>query len=766
LQSSVNSTIEGVGRVGIGSHTARPPNLSDMKRSATNLFRDRNKKQKKPATQESATPRGKAKVPPKPRTPSDRKFAMFEEATKNADTDPDMQTAMQWGKKMVECFWTHFATFDPLDNIANILQREEPSFSEGATKFLKKSKKSYGAALAKAVEKEVLAYRTKRREELDQQQRQALRSKPAVQLLQKPIQRSISAPVLPLDSDLDTIPAVMPAERSIMAAQRNSFYSSGALQVGREASEAYVAVQGVVNKLTCGEVVFATTSTAKETGSIGSYSHRRFGSWSHAGPGSAWAEMFVPSLDRIAQRNIAVGARTPLFFPAQAVDQGVEHMSVIKIGEGKYSQIFAPCNMLASDKPVDLTDWPPMLVRVDNNGGRRSKNVVIRVPRLNGDDRATNDGTMAHAHEEAFNVCEAAYGGFGPSLFAAFFLSDPDPPSLDESPRHAFRFFTIMKRQSVSLDQRSRTSALSALGSPVPRSPGTGRPAGLPAVTCRYLTMLFDTIFEYSARRIVFMDATRGNFMDEEAAFRTVLKFGEVQAVERVNVIDLDPRFYRRLDGAAPEGIWLINTALVLAHMRRIDVKRNFTHKLMNMQLRGGLSVAELLSKVYEEQRHNPRSDWLFSIEWNEIPSQWKPDLESQWKTSIGPQMQQIVGYYFFYAERDSNGRASLETYDRVRCGRNQSAIDSARSRFTTGYITGGGMYAARHFLFAAKDSTVTSLISALLLYVDAAALFKRPELLSNEPYAKPTPLPRMSDPLGPIDGHLGLHLRSSRKIR
>lgn len=278
--------------------------------------------------------------------------------------------------------------------------------------------------------------------------------------------------------------------------------------------------------------------------------------------------------------------------------------------------------------------------------------------------------------------------------------------------------------------------------------------------------MLFDTIFEYSARGIVFMDATRGNFMDEEAAFRTVVKPEEVQAVERVNVIDLDPRFYRRLNGASPEGIWLINTALVLAHMRRIDVKRNFMHKLMNMQLRGGLSVAELLSKVYEDQRHNPRSDWLFSIEWNEIPSQWIPDLESEWKTSIGPQMQQIVGYYFFYAERDGNGRASLETYDRVRCGRNQAAIDSARSRFTTSYISGGGMYAARHFLFATKDKTVTSLISALLLYVDAAALFKRAELLSNEPYAQPAPLPRMGDPLGPIDGHLGLHFRSSRKIR
>jgi hypothetical protein len=206
--------------------------------------------------------------------------------------------------------------------------------------------------------------------------------------------------------------------------------------------------------------------------------------------------------------------------------------------------------------------------------------------------------------------------------------------------------------------------------------------------------------------------------------------------------------------------------ALVLAHMRRVDVKRNFIYKLMNMQLRGGLSVAELLSKVYQEQRTNPRSDWLFSIEWNEIPPQWKPDLESEWKASIGPQMQQIVGYYFFYAERDGNGRAALEAYDIARCGRNQQAIDSTRSRFTTGYITGGGMHTAQHFLFAAKDKTVTSLISALLLYVDAAALFKRAELLSNEPYAQPTPLPRMSEPLGSIDGHLGLHLRSSRKIR
>jgi hypothetical protein len=745
-----------------------------MKRGSADLLQNRTKKQQTQGKGGSTSSRAGPKAAPKPRTPIARKLAMFEEAVKGYESNPDLQTAAQWGQKMVNCFWTHFATFNPLDDIGTILQREEPSFCDGAMKFFKRAKKSSGAAHAKAVEKEVAAYRAKRREELHQQRREALRTTtktttPDSPPRQQPVQRSASAPPLSAIAELAAMPAptsaAMPAERSTMAAARDGFYASGALTVDKTASTASEAVDGVVNKLLCGEVVFATTSTATGTGSVGSYRQDRYGPWAHSGPGSAWSDTFVPSLDRVAQRNIAIGARTPLFFPSQKIEDGVEHMSVIKIGEGKYSQIFAPCNMLAADKAVDVTDWPPMLVRVDKNGVRRAKNVVIRVPRLNSDDRATNDGSMAHAHEEAFNLCEAAYGGYGPSLLAVFFLPDPDPPSIDEPGRHAFRLFTVTTRQSASLEQRIRTSTMAALNSSVPRSLCTALSTELPPFTVRYLTMLFDTIFEYSSRGIVFLDASRGNFMDEEAAFRPAPRPEEVQAVVRVNVIDLDPRFYRRLHGAAPEGIWLLNVALVLAHMRRADIKRNFVHKLMNMPLRGGMAVAEMISKVHKEQQHNAKSGWLFSIDWNEIPPQWKPDLESEWKMSIGPQIQQIVGYYFFYADRDANGCAALEAFDKARYGRNQPLIDSARSRFHLTYIMGGAMHTARHFLLATKDKTVTSLISALLLYIDAAALCKRAELPCNEAYAKPTPLPRMHDPLGPVDAHLGLHLRSSRKF-
>jgi hypothetical protein len=74
-------------------------------------------------------------------------------------------------------------------------------------------------------------------------------------------------------------------------------------------------------------------------------------------------------------------------------------------------------------------------------------------------------------------------------------------------------------------------------------------------------------------------------------------------------------------------------------------------------------------------------------------------------------------------------------------------------------------MYTARHFVYATSDKSVTSLMCALLMYVDSASLFKLPELLSNEPYAKPTPLPRGGEPLGAVDCHLGLDMKSVRKI-
>lgn len=733
------------------------------KRSTADLLRDRSKKQKNGIIGSAAKHSTDPRAPPKPRTPAGRKNAMFEESVNSQDAEKTFPTAMDWGRLMVKCFWQHFAKFDPLQNIGAVLQREEPSFADGVLRFLKKNneKRFYPGANSKAVEKEVVAYRRARREELHQQKRDELRSRPCE--VERSVQRSRLDQVLPVVSETENSPVVALPERSVIGKERNSFYAGAALEIGREADAARAAVDGVINKLTCGEVVFATTPTATASATVGSYRHDRHGPWAHAGDGSGWADVFVPSLDRIAQRNIPVGGRAPLFFPTQKIAEGVDPMNVVKIGEGKYSQIFAPSNMLSTDKRVDLTGWPPMLVRVDKNGVCRSKNVVIRIPRLNSDDRATNDGSIAHAHEEATNICVAAFAGFGPSLLAAFFLPDPDPPSLDDHPRHAFRFVAVMKRQSASLEQRIRTPALAALRSSPLCTIGISRPARLSIHTVRYLTMLFDTVFEYSARGTVYLDAARGNFMDEEAAFRTNPNAEDVGAVDKVNVIDLDPRFYRRLDGAPLESIWLCNISILLAHMRRVDMKQNLIPPMLQMTLRGGMRLGELLCKVYREQQSNPESAWLFSIPWDEIPPQWQPDVESEWKTVIGSQLQQIIGYYFFYAERNGNGCGALQTFDQARYGQSQQAIDSARDRFHSSYISGGGMYTARHFLYATKDKTVTSLIYALLMYVDAKTIFKRPELLGNEPYAQPAPLPRMREPLGAVDSHLGLNMR--RKI-
>lgn len=429
-------------------------------------------------------------------------------------------------------------------------------------------------------------------------------------------------------------------------------------------------------------------------------------------------------------------------------------MRVIKIGQGKYCQIFAPCNILSSDKPPDLTNWPSMLVRTDKNGVRRPTDVVIRLPRLNNDDRATDDGSIANAHEEATNLCEAAIGGFGPTLMAAFFIPDPDPPRLDSPPRHAFRFVSVIKRQSASLDQRSRVLDVSLY------------PSLSQGLMSRYFTMLLDTVFEYSAREIVFLDSTRGNFMDEETARRANANPKDLSAVDRVNVIDLDPRFYLRLHGAPRESVWLFNTVLVLAHIRRVDTKCTLIARMMQMTLHGGMTLADLICKVYREQQHNPSSSWLFSVPWNELPPRWKPHLESDWKNAIGSQLQEIAGYYFFYAERDGCGHNALQVYERACYGRDPNAVEKARAHFNEIYIKGGSMQTARHFLLATKDTSVTSLIYALMMYVDSAALCKRPKLTLDATYVKPTPLPRMHEPFVSADAHLGLLLKSEITVR
>ena len=56
------------------------------------------------------------------------------------DAGVTLPSAMDWGKLMIRCFWEHFATFDPMEDVGIVLQREEPSFTEGVMRFLKQNK--------------------------------------------------------------------------------------------------------------------------------------------------------------------------------------------------------------------------------------------------------------------------------------------------------------------------------------------------------------------------------------------------------------------------------------------------------------------------------------------------------------------------------------------------------------------------------------------------------------------------------------------------
>jgi hypothetical protein len=732
------------------------------KRSGADLLRERNKKKKKiqravsVSSTEDRNRDGDKKKKRAPRTPAERKRAMFEDVIQKDDEfQGNVKTAMDYGKLMVACLWKNLPgpCFLQSNNIPKILKCEEPSFSEGVLFFMKKE--DGGGCMAtnarsKLLEKALVEYRKERRVELENRARKCVLvvESDNTQCEAEVEAEASSSSTLGVSKvkEEDVAPISIPVRPSFVSRTREKFYECASMTVNDVWFKERRAVCNVVNKLTCGEVVFAIVPTANNIGSVGSYKQERQGDWAHAGRGSLWAEVFVPSVDRIAQKEIVVGARELLMSPPLSLADGMDRLHLTKVGEGKYSQIFAPSNVLASDRPVDLTGWPSMLVRVDKNKVRRPKNVVVRVPRLNSNDRTISDGSIAHAHEEAVNICEAAFAGFGPSVLAAFFIPEPDPPLLNEAPHSAFRFFTIMKRQSASLEQRVRSLTTTRRTKSYDSSSypmlclSTSKPNGISQPMVRYITMLLDTVFEYSVRGVVFLDASRGNFMDEEKVFRADVRPADLHAVERVNVIDLDPRFYRRLDGASPESVWLFNTALVLAHIRRADVGRSLVPGILRICLHGSMSIEHLLCKVYKEQKSNPMSQWLFQIPWNELPEKWRPDFESDWRVGIGPQIQQIVGYYFFYSERDGNGNKLLSVY-----------------------VAGGGMHTARHFLYAAtRAKDVSSVICALLMYVDSKVLLNRTELLCSNPYAPPMSLPVVGSTVvsHSRDDYLGLTLK------
>ena len=125
----------------------------------------------------------------------------------------------------------------------------------------------------------------------------------------------------------------------------------------------------------CGEVVFAFNPTTKDAGRVGVYGQDRHAIWAHSGP-DLCGQRCLYRLDRISQ-SIRRRRKHALFLPERTGAGCVVSMSVIKIGQGKYSEIFAraPAHDGQARRPYS---WPPMLTRLDSNGVRRSKNVAIR----------------------------------------------------------------------------------------------------------------------------------------------------------------------------------------------------------------------------------------------------------------------------------------------------------------------------------------------------------------------------------------------------
>lgn len=731
-----------------------------MPPSMANLLKNRGKKRK--TAPEAAKPAAKKK----PRTTFDKLMALFESKT-SAETSMASSTvdACAWGKEMVSCFWQIYQKFDIDSGIASILDREQPNFIRGyCAWYATQSKKPPKDTISTRAQGAWALYVKERRLELGAQMRKVnlnLPAAPQLPLLSTvPPEVSLAVP----DSGSPTIPTPQTPvvdDKSGLCAQRRLFYQSGTIS-GTEDVVALgsAAMRNVVNRLQSGDILYATGPTQRNPkGVLGAYSRAKNGDWGHVGEGSHWTAHFVPALDRIAQSKASGSTPVALVKPTRPQKDGLQPLCIQRVGEGKYSQIFVPTHMRAADPPPDLTGWPLVLTRTDEKGVRRPKNVAIRLPRLDSNDRAVDDGSMCYAPLEAKNLVEAAMCGFGAHVHAAFFIPEPNPPLAEpndpfgDEPNGCFRFLCVLKLQTASLQARSNGTAFTTL----PSHGIDPRP--------RYFQLLFNTIFEYSARRILFLDATRSNFMDEETVVRATPQNDDIRLVGRVNVIDLDQRFYRRLEGANVHAVWLFNIVLVLAHLRRADCKHQFVDQMLTMKMENGMPLCELIRNVYEANHNDPASAWLFKTSWDQLPSSWQPDTNPDWKTSIGLQMQQLVGHYFYYSERSENGEAALEAYLTARrCG-DAKTTDSAKARFNS-YLNHGGMTCARHFLITSKDKTVTSLLDALLLFINAHALLKRPCALRCDPFHPPRPLPSLMECITNPDPYLGLSLRPAARSK
>jgi len=166
---------------------------------------------------------------------------------------------------------------------------------------------------------------------------------------------------------------------------------------------------------------------------------------------------------------------------------------------------------------------------------------VIRFPR----HAQSTPAPIEHVATELSNLLEAARGGFGPRVAAAF---------AEVLHPNKARLMVVMERATVSLYAATN------------HADNDHSPPHLQVHLSHVAGLLRDTVFAYSSRRILFLDCSPGNF----------LLRGPLTNCADVLVTDLDPQLYRRTR-QDPSTCLLLNLAMLGAHLKKHCTDQFFT---------------------------------------------------------------------------------------------------------------------------------------------------------------------------------------------
>tara|TARA_B100001173_G_scaffold308918_1_gene320150 strand:- start:7109 stop:10225 length:3117 start_codon:yes stop_codon:yes gene_type:complete len=305
-------------------------------------------------------------------------------------------------------------------------------------------------------------------------------------------------------------------------------------------------------------------------------------------------------------------------------------LNLTYVGQGTYNRVWKFVSEPNDESSIQK--FPP-IIRNDLN------KIVFRIPRKDKRNDAINNTDLAAI--ELYNVIEAAVGGFGPQLYlGAARVQESGDMDLFDNNEPVYSDMTNKPKPCtlILIQQELDTTPLNKLGCHNTSSNHKEQ--------IDILKSLHEVVLEYSARRIVFLDCSLGNFMIGDA--------------KRVYAIDTAPLFYRRIvpnDSTSVDSVefeypadnewrcvWLYNVLMLSCHIKLNCpgiVFDSWTQLLL-----GGKQLITVIQELYTHAntkeihdhletmdlntlaKEGRSCDWLMNIRWRLNPDTTKIMLD------------------------------------------------------------------------------------------------------------------------------------------